>query len=65
MIPYVSPIGKVRMLKFEDTLSEEDHRGFSLIFESLLIEGRVGNLTDLTMGMVLAEKKPCMATGQA
>ena len=58
MIPYVSPIGKVRVLKFEDTLSEEDHTGFNLIHESLLHEGRVGNLTDLTMGMVLAEKPP-------
>ena len=58
MIPYVSPIGKVRVLKFEDTLSEEDHRGFNLIYESLLLEGRVGNLTDLTMGMVLAENPP-------
>ena len=58
MIPYVSPVGKVRVLKFEDTLSEEDHRGFSIIYESLLLEGRAGNLTDLTMGMVLAEKPP-------
>ena len=58
MIPYVSPIGKVRVLKFEDSLSEEDHRDFNLIYESLLLEGRVGNLTDLTMGMVLAEKPP-------
>ena len=58
MIPYVSPVGKVRVLKFEDTLSEEDCRGFNLIYESLLLEGRAGNLTDLTMGMVLAEKNP-------
>ena len=58
MIPYVSPIGKVRVLKFEDTLSEEDHRDFNIIYESLLLEGRVGNLTDLTMGMVFAEKHP-------
>ena len=42
MIPYVSPIGKVRALKFEDTLSEEDHRGFNIIYESLLLEGRAG-----------------------
>ena len=48
----------MRVLKFEDTLSEEDHTGFNLIHESLLHEGRVGNLTDLTMGMVLAEKPP-------
>ena len=52
MIPYVSPMGKVRVLKFEDTLSEEDCRGFNLIYESLLLEGRAGSLTDLTMGMV-------------
>ena len=58
MIPYVSPIGKVRVLKFEDTLSGEDHRGINIIYESLLLEGRVGNLTDLPMGMVLAEKNP-------
>ena len=58
MIPYVSPIEKVRVLKLEDTLSKEDHRGFNLIYESLLLEGRVGNLTDLTMGMVLVEKTP-------
>ena len=44
MIPYVSPVGKVRALKFEDTLSEEDCGGFSLIYESLLFEGRAGNL---------------------
>ena len=56
MIPYVTPIGKVRVLKFEDTLSEEDRRGFNIIYESLLLEGMAGNLTDLTMGMVLAEK---------
>ena len=58
MIPYVSPIGKVRVLKFEDTLSEEDHRGFNIIYKSLLLKGTVGNLTDLTMGMVLVENPP-------
>ena len=58
MIPYVSPIGKVRVLKFEDTLCEEDCRGFNLIYESLILEGRAGNLTDLTMGIVLAENPP-------
>ena len=63
MIPYVSPIGKVRVLKFEDTLSEEDHRNFNIISESLLLEGRAGNLTDLTMGMVLAEKTPAWLQG--
>ena len=46
---------KGRVLKFEDTLSEEDHRSFNIIYESLLLESRAGNLTDLTMGMVLVE----------
>ena len=46
------------MLQFEDTLSEEDHRNFNLIYESFLLEGKAGNLTDLTLGMVLAEKPP-------
>ena len=56
MIPYVPPLGEVRILQFEDTLLEEDHRNFNLIYESLLLEGKAGNLTDLTLGMVLAEK---------
>ena len=55
IIPYVSL--KVRVLQFEDT-SEENHKNFDLIYNSLLLEGRVGNLTDLTLGMVLAEKPP-------
>ena len=42
--------------EFEDTLSEEDCKNFNLIYESLLLEGKAGNLTDLTLGMVLAEK---------
>ena len=46
------------MLKVKDTLSEEDHRSFNLIYESLLLEGRAGNLTNLTLEMVLAEKPP-------
>ena len=67
MIPNVSPIGKVTVLKFEDTLSEEDCRSFNIIYESLLLEVRAGNLTDLTMGMVLAKKKkkPSMAASHA
>ena len=35
-----------------------DHRSFNLIYESLLLEGKAGNLTDLTVGMVVAEKPP-------
>ena len=42
MIPYVAP----SELQFEDTLSEMDHRNFNLIYESLLLEGKAGNLTD-------------------
>ena len=37
-------------------LSEENCKNFDLIYNSLLLEGQVGNLTDLTLGMVLAEK---------
>ena len=58
MIPYVPPLGEVKVLQFEDTLSEMDHRNFNLIYELLLIEGKAGNLTDLMVGMVLAEKPP-------
>ena len=46
------------MLQFGDTLSEEDSRNFNLIYELLLLEGKAGNLTDLTLGMVLDEKPP-------
>ena len=53
MIP---PLGEVKILQFEDTLSSEDHKKFNLIYESLLLEGKAGNLTDLTLGVVLAEK---------
>ena len=56
MIPYVPPCEEVKVLQSEDTLSKEDHRNFSLIYESLLLEGKAGNLTDLMMGMVLSEK---------
>ena len=51
-------VGGTRVLKFEDTLSEEDFRNFKLIYESLLLEGRAGNLINLTLEMVLAEKSP-------
>ena len=56
MITYVPPLREMKVLQFEDTLSEEDHRNFNLIYESLLMGGKAGNLTDLTLGMVLAEK---------
>ena len=46
MIRYVPPSEEVRVLQFEDTLSEIDCKNFNLIYESLLLEGKVGNLTD-------------------
>ena len=56
MIPEIPLVGETRVLRFEDTLLEEDHRNLDLIYESLLLEGRAGNLTNLTLEMVLAEK---------
>ena len=58
MISYVPHSEKIRVLQFEDTLPEMDHRSFNLIYESLLLEGKAGNLTGLTVRMVLAEKLP-------
>ena len=58
MIPYVPPLEEDKVLQFEDTLSEMDCRNFNLIYESLLLEEKAGNLTDLMVGMVLAEKPP-------
>ena len=34
MIPYVPPLGGVTVLQFEDTLLEEYHKNFDLIYES-------------------------------
>ena len=56
IIPYVPPSEEVKVLQFEDTLSEVDCRNSNLIYETLLLEGKAGNLTDLTFGMILAEK---------
>ena len=56
MITYVPPLREIKVLQFEDTLSEDDRRNLNLIYESLLMEGKAGNLTDLTLGMVLPEK---------
>ena len=53
-----SPLMMVRILQFEDTLSEMYHRSFNPIYEPLLLEGKGGNLTDLTIGMVLAGEPP-------
>ena len=56
MITYVSPCREMKVVQFEDTLSEKDCRNFNLIYELLLMEWKAGNLTDSTLGMVLAEK---------
>ena len=32
MIPYVPPLGEVKILQFKDTLSKEDHKNFNLIY---------------------------------
>ena len=45
-------------MKFEDTLSKDDCRNFKLIYETLLLEGKAGNLTNRTLEMVLAGKPP-------
>ena len=46
------------MLKFEDTLTDEDHRQFEIMYESLLLEGKTGNLTKSILEVVLAQKPP-------
>ena len=52
--PDPAMVGKVKILKFEDTLRSEDSRQFKIIYDSLLFEGRVGNLTESTLEVVLA-----------
>ena len=56
--PTVSMTRKVKILKFEDTLSEESRRQFEIIYESLLLEGKMGNLTKSMLEVVLAQKPP-------
>ena len=53
-----STMNRVKVLKFEDTLTDEDHRQFEIIYESLLLEGKAGNLTKSTLEVVLAQKPP-------
>ena len=49
---------RVKILKFEDTLADEDYRQFKNMYDSLLLEGKVGNLTKTTFKIVLAQKHP-------
>ena len=53
-----SMTNRVKILKFEDTLADEDYRQFRIIYDSLLLEGKVGNLTKSTLEVVLAQKLP-------
>ena len=55
-ISYVPSSEEVKVVQFEDTLTEMDCRNFNLIYESLLLKRKAGNLTELMVGMVLAEK---------
>ena len=48
----------VKILKFEDTLADEDYRQFKIIYNSLLLQGKAGNLTKSTLEVVLAQKPP-------
>ena len=56
--PIVSTTSRVKILKFEDTLSKESHRQFEIIYESLLLEGKAANLTKSMLEVVLAQKPP-------
>ena len=49
---------RVKILKFEDTLADEDYRQFRIIYDSLLLEGKAGNLNKSTLEVVLAQKPP-------
>ena len=56
--PIVPVTNRVKILQFEDTLSKEDCMQFNIIYESLLLEGRAGNLTKSTHEVVLSQKPP-------
>ena len=54
--PIVSTTSRVKILKFKDTLSKENCRQFEIIYESLLLKGKAGNLTKSMLEVVLAQK---------
>ena len=56
--PIISMTSQVKISKFEDTLAEESCRQFEIIYESLLLEGKAGNLTKSMLQVVLAQKPP-------
>ena len=53
-----SMTNRVKILKFEDTLAEESHGQFEIIYESLPLESKAGNLTKSMLEVVLAQKPP-------
>ena len=53
-----SMTNRVKILKFEDTLADEDYRQFRIIYDSLLLEDKAGSLTKSTLEVVLAQKPP-------
>ena len=53
-----SMMNGVKILKFGDTLVDEDYRQFRIIYDSLLLEGKAGNLTKSMLEVVLAQKPP-------
>ena len=53
-----SMANRVKILKFEDALADEDYRQFRIIYDSLLLEGKAGNLTKSALEVVLAQKPP-------
>ena len=54
----ISMTNRVRVSKFEDTLADEDYGQFRIIYDSLLLEGKAGNLTKSMLEVVLAQKPP-------
>ena len=57
-VPDTSITDRVKIIKFEDTLADEDYRQFKIMYDSLLMEGKVSNLTKTTLEIVLAQKPP-------
>ena len=53
-----SMTNRVKIIKFEDTLADKDYRQFRVIYNSLLLEAKAGNLTKSTLEVVLAQKPP-------
>ena len=50
-----SMTNRVKYIKLEDTLADKDYRQFRVIYNSLLLEGKAGNLTRSTLEVVLAQ----------